>query len=221
MLNAMTCARRLPAIPLLLAILGCARLPAGRTDALPSAPRGGGVYLVRGYLDWYSTGMDRLADQLRAAGLPAAAFREEQWGDLADGLLARPDRPGPLVLVGFSYGADDVILIARRLAEHGRPVDLLVTIDPVTPAAVPGNVRRCVDFYQPNGVWDAFPFLRGVPLQAEAGATEPANVNVRARPDLVEPDTSHATIAGNEKVHRAIIELVRQTCSPRQGNRSE
>ena len=65
--------------------------------------------------------------------MPATAYREEQWGDLADALLARPAQP--LVLVGFSYGADDVILIARRLAEHGRPVDLLVTIDPVTPAA--------------------------------------------------------------------------------------
>ena len=167
------------------------------------------VCLVRGYLDWYSTGMDRLADQLRAAGEPAVAYREEQWGDLADALLARPPA-GPLVLVGFSYGADDVILIARRLAERHQPVALLVTIDPVTPAAVPANVGRCVDFYQPNGVWDLFPFLRGVPLSADAGAPPPLNVDVRARPDLVEPDTSHATIAANARVHRAIVDLVRR-----------
>jgi len=207
--------RTLAAVALSLAPLGCARLPAGRTDALPFARGVGGVCLVRGYLDWYSTGIDRLAEQLRSAGVPAAAYREEQWGDLADALLARPAGPGPVVLVGFSYGADDVIRIARRLAEHGRAVDLLVTIDPVTPDAVPANVRRCVNFYQPNGVWDVFPFLRGVPLHADAGAAQPENVDVRARPDLVEPDTSHATIAGNEKVHRAIIELVRLACRPR------
>ena len=200
------------AIGLLMATAGCARLTPGRTDALPFAPRVGGVCVVRGYLDWYSTGMDRLAGQLRAAGVPAAAYREEQWGALANALLAHPELPRPLVLVGFSYGADDVLLIARRLAERGRPVDLLVTIDPVTPAAVPANVRRCVNFYQPNGVWDLLPFLRGVPLHADAGAADPVNVNVRSRPELAEPGTSHATIAGNEKVHRAIIDLVRETC---------
>jgi acetyl esterase/lipase len=204
---------------LLLALLltGCGRLTPGLTHplALPPAPRAGHVYVIRGYLDWYSTGMDRLTDELRAGGLSTAAYREEQWGDIADDLLAGPPAVGPTVLVGFSYGADDVILIARRLAERGRPVDLLVTIDPVTPAPVPANVRRCVSFYQPNGFWDLFPWLRGVPLHADEGAKEPENVNVRARADLVEPDTSHATIAANEKIHRAIVGLAESTCPPR------
>ena len=195
-------------------LAGCGRLAPGPTVALPAAPRAARAYLIRGYLDWYSTGMDRLADELKSAGIAAAAYREEQWGDLADGLLGRPNLVGPTVLIGFSYGADDVILIAHRLGRHGRRVDLLVTIDPVTPAAVPSNVRRCVNFYEPNGVWDVFPFLRGVPLHADAGAREPENVNVRARADLMEPGTSHATIAGNEKVHRAIVGLARDTCGP-------
>ena len=112
-------------LPALAALAGCARLASG--PAVP--PR---VCLVRGYLDWYSTGMDRLTAELRVAGQPAAAYREEQWGDLADALIAAPPA-GPLVLVGFSYGADDVILIARRLAERHRSVALLVTIDPSRP----------------------------------------------------------------------------------------
>ena len=190
---------------------GCCRLPAGRTDAVTLSPsrRVGRAFLVRGYLDWYSAGIDRLAAELAADGVPDASFREEQWGDLADGLLARPNLPGPLVLIGFSYGADDVILIARRLAEHGRTVDLLVTIDPVTPAEVPANVRRCVNFYEPDWPWDMLPFLRGVPVNGR-GVVE--NVNVRERPDLVEPGTSHATVAANRNVHRAIAGLVRETC---------
>ena len=195
-----------------LALLGCGRLPAGRVDALPAAPRPGHVYLVRGFLDWYSTGIDVLGDRLTAAGVSAAVYREEQWGDVADALLARPAPATPLVLVGFSYGADDVVLIARRLAGRGRPVDLLVTIDPVTPAAVPANVRRCANFYELNPPWDVLPFLRGLPLAADPGGPRIANVNVRGRPDLDEPGTSHATIAANEKVHRAIVSLVLQTC---------
>ncbi len=190
-----------------LALAGCGRLSPGPTAPLPA----GHVYVVRGYLDWYSTGMDRLAAELSAAGPAATAYREEQWGDLADALLARP--AGPVVLVGFSYGADDVVLIARRLAGRGRRVDLMVTIDPVTPPAVPANVGRCVDFYEPNPPWDVLPFLRGVPLHGDAGAAPPENVDVRARADLDEPGTSHATVAGNEAVHRAIVGLVRQAAA--------
>ena len=197
--------------PVLLATLaGCAH--ASPAVALPQATRPGRVYLIRGFRDWYSTGVDRLAAELRADGVAAAAYAEADGSDVADALLARPDLPGPLVLVGFSYGADDVIAIARRLAEHGRPVDLLVTIDPVTPDAIPANVRRCVNFYQPNGVWDALPFLRGVPVRGDPDAVIPENVDVKARPDLAEPDTSHATIAANANVHRQILALVRQTC---------
>jgi hypothetical protein len=77
----------------------------------------------------------------------------------------------------------------------------------VTPADVPTNVMRCVSFYEPNGFWDIFPWLRGVPLTADPGG-HVENTNIRARPDLDEPDTSHGTIAANEKVHRAIIALV-------------
>ncbi len=142
--------------------------------------------------------------------MTAVAYREEQWGHLADALIAQPAGGGPTVLVGFSYGADDVIDIARRLAEHGRSVELLITIDPVTPDAVPANVRRCVNFYEPNGFRDVFPFLRGVPVHADLGGLEPENVNVRERAELVEPGTSHATIAGNEKIDQAIVDLVRE-----------
>ena len=207
---------RRAALLALATVAGCARLPPGRVDAVALAPaeRPGRVYLIRGFLDWYSTGLDALAADVRRAGVAAAVYREEQWSDLADALLARPPLPGPLVLVGFSYGADDAIHISRRLAEHNRRVDLLVLIDPVTPAPVPANVGRCISFYQPNGAWDLLPFLRGVPVHAAPGAAQPANVDVRARPDLVEPNTSHATIAANAKVHRAIVDLIRQTCRP-------
>jgi pimeloyl-ACP methyl ester carboxylesterase len=185
---------------------GCTRLAPGdlkliARDQSP-APR---VYLIRGYLDWYSTGMDQLSTELKSAGVDAAAFREEQWGNLSDALIQH-DRH-PLVLIGFSYGADDAILIARRLNDRHLPVDLLITIDPVTPATVPPNVARCVNFYQPNGWWDMLPWLRGVPLQPDPGITID-NINIRNRPDLNQPGTSHGTIAANPNIHREIAALI-------------
>ena len=187
--------------------IGCSRLSPGSIRAIDPQPQ---VCLVRGFLDWYSTGMDRLKDELQSIGIHADAYRDEQWKDIADALLA--NRPGSIVLIGFSYGADDVISISRRLDEHHLPVQLLITIDPVTPDPVPLNVVRCVNFYEPNGFWDIFPWLRGVPLHRDGdNPSGLENIDIRRRLDLVEPNTSHATIAGNEEVHRAIIELVLAT----------
>jgi pimeloyl-ACP methyl ester carboxylesterase len=183
---------------------GCARLPAGDLPALSqhSLPK---VVLIRGFLDWYSVGIDQLAQELRNARVPCQVYREDQWRQICEQLCRHPQQP--LVLIGFSYGADDVILIARQLRDSHQQVDLLITIDPVTPANIPPNIRRCVDFYESNGFWDIFPWLRGMPVQ---GAAAIENINLRTRPELLEPQTSHGTIAANPKLHSAIIALVRQ-----------
>ena len=124
------------------------------------------------------------------------------------------------MLIGFSFGADEAIRIARRMNGAGMPVDLLVTIDPVTPPAIPANVRACRNFYQSNGAWDALPWLRGVPVSGEASGegADPArvvNANLRERAELREADTGHDTIAANRKVHRAILDEVLAACPPR------
>jgi hypothetical protein len=190
-------------ILLFILVSGCARLLPGHLDAL-SRPQPA-VVLIRGYQDWYSTGIDQLADKLRSKGISAETFREEQWRDVATQLDQHPH--SPLILIGFSYGADDVILIARRLRDLHQAVDLLVTIDPVTPANIPANVKHAVNFYEPNGIWDILPWLRGVPLKADPNAAV-ENINIRIRDDLNEPGTSHETIAENPKIQAAIFELV-------------
>ena len=63
------------------------------------------------------------------------------------------------MLIGHSYGADDVVRVARELDKSNVPVDLLVTLDPVTPPPVPKNVRHALNIYQSNGARDALPFL--------------------------------------------------------------
>jgi pimeloyl-ACP methyl ester carboxylesterase len=185
----------------LIAGAGCSRLTPGRIGEIDSKPQ---VCLIRGFQDWYSAGMDQVNGELQAEGIPSHVYREEQWKDVAEALMV--NRPSSIVLIGFSYGADDVISIARQLDEGHLQVTVLITIDPVTPDAIPGNVVRCVNFYQSNGFWDLFPWLRGVPVSGKA-----ENIDIRGRPDLFEADTSHATIAANAKIHRQIIEIVGST----------
>jgi hypothetical protein len=98
------------------------------------------------------------------------------------------------------------------------PVSLLVTLDPVTPQPVPKNVRLCVNLYQSNGIWDNLPWLRGIPLQQEAGATGKLyNANIRTdRPDLLDPDVNHFNIEKKQKIHDEVLKLLLAVCPPRQ-----
>jgi hypothetical protein len=186
-------------LPLLMTVVftcgGCNTLPAGSAQRLADAhpPH---VILLRGWRGLYSAGIDELAQKLRAQGLTCEVYRHDQWRDVARATRCEP------VIVGFSYGADDAIQLARSLDARGIAVPLLVTIDPVTPPIVPANVQWCANFYQSNSVTDVFPWLRGVPLRG-ANVT---NYDLRKdRRDLLEPRTGHATIAANPKLHDEIV----------------
>ena len=124
----------------------------------------------------------------------------------------------PLVLIGHSYGADDVIRIAHELNEDQITVDLLVTLDPVTPPTIPPNVKRCVNIYQSNGAWDTLPWLHGVPVEAsDKSSTVLANYNVKSdRKDLYEPNVDHFNIEKKKKVHDEVIRHVLVSCPPRE-----
>ncbi|HEY8751297.1 MAG TPA: hypothetical protein VIM11_25160 [Tepidisphaeraceae bacterium] len=201
-------------------LVGCQSLPPGdlHTIEAPSySSRIGHVYLIRGWRDLWSSGIDRLAMEMRQDGLNAQAFRAAQWRELADAIdRSHQSQDNPIVLIGFSYGADDAIEVSRRLHQ---PIDLLIAIDPVTPPIVPGNVRMCYDFYETNGFWDVFPWLRGIALNSDAKSNL-VNIDLRKqREDLIESDTAHSNIAGNVKLHREIIKMVLAVCTLRAATR--
>ena len=196
----------------LLNTAGCENVPSTQPASYaPNVPRLGHVYLVRGWMDLYSEGIDTLAAELREQGIRADAYAAADWQQIPPAIMAESSEE-PLVLIGFSYGADDVVQIARELETQGRAVDLLITIDPVTPPPVPGNVQACFNYYQSNGLWDVFPWFRGVSLEAD-GTAPIVNQDLRSdRTDLLEPDTAHATIAANPKLHRELIARALQVC---------
>jgi hypothetical protein len=208
-----------PLIALLLLLLnGCHPLPPGSLDQVRTVSNESRctVYLIRGWRDVYSEGIDQLANELEQAHVNAPVFRASQWRELSIAIAHQhrdQARSDPLILLGFSYGADDVLRIAHELKPKDVSVELLVTIDPVTPPTVPANVKQCINYYQPNGVWDIFPWLRGIPLKADSATTRLLNQNLRSdRKDLLAPNTSHATIAANPKLHREIVQRILEVC---------
>ena len=123
-----------------------------------------------------------------------------------------------MIIVGHSWGADHALDAGAKLEAYHIPVDLVVTLDPVTPPAVPANIRTCCNIYQPNGVFDAIPIFRGVPLKIAAGSKGTLqNLNIRAeRTDLLEPDTDHYNIEKNPKIHREVVKQILGICPPRE-----
>jgi hypothetical protein len=215
---------RFPLFVLLFAAAGCSIPvvnpgPLSAVEPASSAPRAGNVYLVRGWLGIFSTGIDTLGDKLRAVGIHDAVYQEAQWRDLAATIIEKYKgvrNPEPLVLVGHSYGADDIVSIAREVGKAGITVDLLITIDPTTPPPVPANVRYCYNLYQ-SGLLDMFPVTRGIPLHADPNFKgKLQNVNIRVdRTDLLDPDVNHFNIEKKDKIHQEAIKKILAVCPPR------
>lgn len=126
----------------------------GPTRLSPLAgPPKGRVVALRGLANVFSTGMNVLTADLRAAGYDASVHSHIEWSGLATQIVAE-DRAGrlphPLALVGHSLGADDAIRMAARLGEHGVTPDLVVTFDPTIVRRVPPGPLQVVNFHQEN-----------------------------------------------------------------------
>jgi hypothetical protein len=121
------------------------------------------VYLLRGWFGVFSAGMDALADELQGKGIKADAIGHLAWRATVTKIASEraAGKTGPLVLVGHSQGANNVIEMARELEKKKIPVDLLVTLAPFMQDPVPGNVIRALNYYQAGG-W-------GAPLAGDNG----------------------------------------------------
>lgn len=198
------------------ALSGCQFSAAPQRAAAPAGPpRSGEVFLIRGLLGIFSTGMDQLQGELSRQGVRAVALQHSEGASAAQWIIDHYDpSAGPLILVGHSLGADEAVAVARRLERARVPVDLLITLDPVTADPIPSNVRQAANYYRP-GAFDVVPALRGIPLKTRSGS--PAvlyNVDLNEHPELLEPGINHFSIDNNPRVQRIIVEQILSVCPP-------
>lgn len=106
------------------------------------------VYLLRGFLNVFSLGMDDLAAKLQADGISATVMNHAE-ADLVTSRIVTSynggDR-GPIVLIGHSLGADAVVEVADGLARYNIPVALLVLFDGTEPHQIPANVATAINY---------------------------------------------------------------------------
>ncbi|MGC2468337.1 MAG: hypothetical protein WA439_00400, partial [Pseudolabrys sp.] len=153
------------------------------------------VVLLRGWFGVFSTGMDSLADELKAKGIHAQVAGHMSWKTAVSDILREraAGKTGPLVLMGHSQGANNVIDMARALAAHNVRVDLLVTLVPLMQNPVPANVVRAINYYQSPGIW-------GSPLVADPGFHgKLTNIDVADDPTIL-----HISIDKSARIHSDI-----------------
>jgi pimeloyl-ACP methyl ester carboxylesterase len=184
-----------------------ARVAPAATEAVPIQPRGR-VYLFRGALGpIFSTGMDRLAEKIVRAGLPADTYEFTVCEMVTAKAIEkyRQDQ-APIVLIGHSMGGRCALQFSEKLQEEGIPVSLVVTIDPAHMSPdVPANVERFINIFLSRNV------LGGGDIKAVAGF--PGHY---ASYDLDKRDeVSHITIDKVDALHQQLVTKIMQlTATP-------
>ena len=143
--------------------------------------RCGNVFVVRGLVGYWPHVEDLAAD-LRQQGLsPTVVYGAERkrLAEKIDQTRAAGHLNGPVVLVGYSLGANDAIKLAKDLGNRGIDVDALILVDPTYYDSVPSNVRYCYNLYQSHPRTDWIPMFRGVSIEAADPGTDLINYDVR------------------------------------------
>src|SRR5262249_5535386 len=136
---------------------------------------------------------------------------------LADRIVAARNEgrlASPLVVFGYSTGADHALKVARRLGRQGVTVDKLVLLDPTVARSVPDNVRSCFNLYmgQPSG--STLPWFRGIAVSAESEGTELVNYNCSDVEDGRYTTANHFTLSADPDVQDLLIEEIVSVTDP-------
>jgi len=114
------------------------------------------VYLLRGFANVFSLGMDQIAAKLQQHGIHATVDNYLSWPSLAEQAAAeyKSGRARTIILVGHSSGATAVTEMAARLSQLGVPVKLAIGLDPTSRMTTTGHVDRYINYYIANGFGD-------------------------------------------------------------------
>jgi hypothetical protein len=112
------------------------------------------VFLLRGFTNVLSPGIDQLAEELKEKNIETEVANHLFALPLASEAIddCKSGRVSTIVLIGHSFGATGALMMAERMQKAGLHVALIVTLDPVIKGTVPGNVHRLENFYLSNGV---------------------------------------------------------------------
>jgi hypothetical protein len=176
-------------------------------EPLPTDAR---IFLLRGSGTVFSPGFGEICTRLRRAGIWT-----EDIGPAGDRWVCRyviaehraGRLQGPIILVGHSRGARNVVETARELEKAGITVDLMVCLDVCLPPKVPGNVRQALNVYMSQPRFYPADTLK--PAPGVAARIENLDLNGPDAPDLGGA-VCHVNIAAFRAVQDLISERIEQ-----------
>jgi hypothetical protein len=191
--------RRLPGLAIaLLLLLAIGASPARAVTTSASGASTAHVYLLRGVLNIFSLGLDDIAAQLRAQGIPVTVANFVSWSSLADEAAVdyRSGKLKTVILVGHSSGATALPDMVAKLDQLGVPVKLAIGLDSVFRTGLTGRVGRYINFYIANGA--------GTPVEKRKGFQGTLeNVNVENVPGV-----GHMSIEKNQIMQQKVISAI-------------
>ena len=156
------------------------------------------VHVLRGALGIFSSGMDALADEMNANGIYAVSKPFDDWRNYTAAIVkAYRAHKYPIALVGHSWGANTILLMAYELDKQNIPVALLVFYDITNSARIPANVRWVLN-YRSNSA-------TGANTQVVGGAGFTGTIDNITRPEL-----NHVEIDKQDALHKQTIAAIRK-----------
>ncbi len=165
----------------------------------------GDVYLVRGFANVFSRGLDRLGVIFNSRGIAAKVIPHTAWRAAAVKIYGNQKKygPVPVVLIGHSLGANATIRIAEFLKKRNVKVQYLVTFEPTIRLDVPSNVRVAVNYFLSNSI------------MGESLKREPRSGGSFRNIDMVKVDgIGHFNIEENTRLQRTVLRNVLRYIQP-------
>jgi len=161
------------------------------------------VYLFRGFAGFvFSTGTDKLAEELEKAGF-TATVNEAVMCPIVAKQAVRNYRADPtlIAVIGHSLGGACALKFADNLNAENIPVSLVFTTDPNKIAGdVPPNVERYINVFQSNTL------LGGRDVKAAAGFRGHfASFDIAAHKEI-----THYNMEKNEAINQQVLTKIQQ-----------
>lgn len=159
------------------------------------------VYMIRGFLNVFSDGMNQMTRQLKSKGIRAKVISNGAWQDVANDIIRRSKQKKvsyPIVIAGHSLGGVEAPRFANALGAAGIPVELVIGLDPgfPQPPAFKKGARRVLNYKIPSG------------KRYRKGAGFKGSISTI---DVSKFGTDHVGIDKNRNVQALVISQIRKT----------
>ena len=169
--------------------------------AVAAPDRGPKVYLLRGFLNVFSLGLDELSAKIESRGIRAEVYNHTSWSRLAAEIASeyKSGQTRPIILVGHSAGGSAVVSLVEALGQAGVPVALAVVLDN-SPSTVSGGHANFLNLYASTGALSAGRGFRGRITNIDLAKQMPVG---------------HLTIDKTEAVHSMVLRQIAQVAPGR------